>query len=172
MVKKDIYATIASYMPKDQKNSKEYLTKEKFEALTRELEQLRTSGRKKAADNLEYARSLGDISENAEYQEARTAQVEIEERILKLENILKNADIVTIHHAESVDVGTIVVVQKEGNGNKVCYQIVGSEEANTKEGKISNRSPLGEAMIGKREGETFSFKTPKGITEYKIVDIE
>jgi len=159
-------------MPKDQKDGKEYLTKEKFEGLTLELEQLRTKGRKEVAESLEYAKSLGDLSENAEYQEARNAQAEIEERIQKLENILSNVAIVATHHSDAVDVGAVVVVQKDKNGEKVRYQIVGSEEANTKEGKISNRSPLGEAMMGKRKGESFSFKTPKGMKEYKIVEIE
>lgn len=159
-------------MPKDQKDGKEYLTKEKFDLLTKELEELKTKGRKEVAESLEYAKSLGDLSENAEYQEARNAQAEIEERIQKLENILTNVAIVAAHHADSVDVGTVVIVQKEGDQEKMRYQIVGSEEANTKDGKISNRSPLGEAMMGKRKNESFSFKTPKGVKEYKIVDIE
>lgn len=150
---------------------REYLTKEKYEALKKELEQLKTAGRKEVAESLEYAKSLGDISENAEYQEARAAQAEIEERIQNLELVLKNAEIIKPRHSDTVDVGVSVVVQKEG-GEKIRYQVVGSEEANTKEGKISNRSPLGQAMIGKKEGESFSFKTPKGVMQYTIVDIE
>lgn len=153
-------------------DGKEYLTKEKFDALSQELEHLRTTGRKEVAKNLEYARALGDLSENAEYQEARASQAEVEERILKLEAIIKNAAIVKTHHADFVDVGTVVTLQKSGSSEKITYQVVGSEEASTKEGKISNRSPLGEAMLGKKKGETFNFKTPKGTMEYKILDIE
>jgi transcription elongation factor GreA len=152
--------------------NKEYLTKEKFEMLTKELEELKTAGRRGVADNLEYAKSLGDLSENAEYQEAREAQANIEERIQKLEQLLKNVEIVKAHHTDAVDMGSIVHVQKVGEKEKIKYQIVGSEEANSKEGKISNRSPLGESMMGKKKGEKFSFTTPKGEMKYTIIDIE
>jgi transcription elongation factor GreA len=152
--------------------NKEYLTKEKFETLTRELEELKTTGRRDVAQNLEYAKSLGDLSENAEYQEAREAQATVEERIQKLEQLLKNVEIVKAHHTDAVDMGSIVHVQKAGEKEKIKYQIVGSEEANTRDGKISNRSPLGESMMGKKKGEKFSFTTPKGQVQYTIVDIE
>ncbi len=152
------------------KDGKEYLTKEKHEALSKELDNLRTKGRKEIAEALEYAKSLGDLSENAEYQEARATQAEIEERIAKLESILKEAVIVKAHKSDVVEIGVTVTVQKE-SGEKTKYQIVGSEESNTKEGKISNRSPIGEAIMGKKEGDSFTFKTPKGEVKYKIVDI-
>jgi transcription elongation factor GreA len=151
---------------------KEYLTKEKHEAMKAELNELKTKGRKEIAEQLEYAKSLGDLSENAEYQEARGAQAEIEERIQKLEEVLKNAEIVKAHHSDAVDVGSTVCVKKEGSSDKICYQIVGSEEANTKEGKISNRSPIGEAMYGKKKGDSFEVKTPKGMVRYTIVEVK
>ncbi|MEK7567808.1 MAG: transcription elongation factor GreA [Patescibacteria group bacterium] len=154
-----------------QKDGKEYLTKEKHEQLTKELNELRTKGRKEIAENLEYAKSLGDLSENAEFLEARTDQAEIEERIAKLETILKDAVILKARHSEVVDIGSTVVVQREG-GDKTKYQIVGSEEADTKAGKISNRSPLGESMMGKKKGDKFAFKTPKGEVQYKVIDLE
>lgn len=152
-------------------NEKEYLTKEKHEELTSELNNLKTVRRKEVAENLEYAKSLGDLSENAEYQEARAEQASIEERIIKLEGILKHAVIMDARHTEMVDIGSVVVVKKDG-GDEVKYQIVGSEEANTAEGKISNRSPLGQAMMGRKKGDSFTFSTPKGEMKYKIINIE
>src|SRR5258708_35308337 len=143
--------------------NKEYLTKEKFEELSAELNTLKTVRRKEIADNLEYAKSLGDLSENAEYQEARELQTTLEERITKLESVLKSAVIVSERHRDTVGVGSTVVVKKEGATGNQRYGIVGSEEANSALGKISNRSPLGEALLGRRRGESVSVSTPKGI---------
>lgn len=150
----------------------EYLTKEKYDKLSEELADLKKNRRREIAENLEYAKSLGDLSENAEYQEARELQASIEERILKLENVLKNAEIVSVHKTDKVGVGSVVTVKKEEGGDSKTYTVVGSEESNTLEGKISNRSPLGEAMLGKKKGEAFSFNTPKGAVKYKIVSIK
>ncbi|HZS42939.1 MAG TPA: transcription elongation factor GreA [Candidatus Paceibacterota bacterium] len=153
-------------------DQKEYLTKEKYDELSQELDHLKKVRRKEVADNLEFAKSLGDLSENAEYHEARIMQAEIEERISKLENILKSAEIVSPHHSTIVDVGSTVIVQKEGEKAKHTYKLVGSEEADTATGKISFRSPLGQAMSGKKKGDSFSFNTPKGQVSYKVIDIE
>lgn len=154
------------------KETKQYLTKEKFEELTKELEELKTVRRKEVAESLEYAKSLGDLSENAEYQEARELQANIEERIQKIESILKTAQIVELHHSEVVDVGTKVKLQKEGVKESVLYEIVGSEEADTLKGKISFLSPLGQAVMGKKKGDKFVLTTPKGAVNYSIVGIE
>ncbi len=151
---------------------KEYLTKEKFKELGLELEHLKKVRRKEIAESLEFAKSLGDLAENAEYHEARTMQAEIEDRITKLELILKSAEIVAPHHSSVVDVGSTVVVQKEGEKTKNTYKLVGLEESNTSEGKISFRAPLGQAMMGKKKGDSFSFLTPKGKMNYKVIDIE
>lgn len=151
---------------------KEYLTREKYDKMKAELEELKTKGRKEIAESLEYAKSLGDLSENAEYQEARASQAEIEERIQKLELVMKNAEIVTAHHGDTVGVGVTVVIKKDGAKDEITYQIVGSEEADTKAGKISNRSPIGEAMMGKKKGDVFEVKTPKGSISYKIVSVK
>ncbi len=150
---------------------KEYLTKEKHNELTLELNDLKKNRRKEIAENLEYAKSLGDLSENAEYQEAREMQSTIEERVAKLETILKSAVIVSDRHADTAGVGSLVAVKKE-NGEIQKYKIVGSEEADTSLGKISNRSPLGEAIMGRKKGEEFSFITPKGKVNYKIISVE
>lgn len=150
----------------------EYLTQEKFEELSKELAHLKTIRRKEIADNLEYAKSLGDLSENAEYQEAREMQTTLEERISKIENILKSAAIVSARHSDTVGVGSAVDVRKDGEMEIRRYHLVGSEEANTALGKISNRSPLGEALIGRRRGEIVNVSTPKGNSKYEIVEIE
>jgi len=149
-----------------------YLSKEKYKELSDELDFLMTTKRKEIADKLEYAKSLGDLSENAEYQEAREDQANTERRILELETILKNAKVIKKHHSDEVEVGSTVIVQKEGESEKIKYQIVGSEEADTAAGKISNVSPLGSALMGKKKGEPASFKSPAGKMQYVIFDIE
>lgn len=149
-----------------------YLTNEKYKELEKELEVLKTVKRKEVAQNLEYARSLGDLSENAEYQEARELQATIEDRIMTLENTLKTAEIVKETHGDNVSMGSIVSVEKAGSKGAVKFKIVGSDEVNTADGKISNQSPLGSVLIGKRKGESVSVKTPKGVISYKIVAVE
>ncbi|MCW9054802.1 MAG: transcription elongation factor GreA [Candidatus Pacebacteria bacterium] len=148
-----------------------FLTQEKFEELTKELEHLKTTKRKEIAESLEYARSLGDLSENAEYQEAREMQAATEERISQLERILKNPQIVSHKKSDVVSLGSIVVIQKEGEKDTHEYTIVGSEEANMQERKISYLSPLGEAMMGKKKKESFTFKTPTGKQQYTIISV-
>ncbi len=122
--------------------------------------------------NLEYARSLGDLSENAEYQEARELQATIEDRIMTIENTLKTAEIVHEMHGESVSMGSIVSIEKTGAKGAQKFTIVGSDEADTLKGKISNLSPLGSVLIGKRKGESVAVETPKGKLSYKIVAVE
>lgn len=152
---------------------KEYLTKEKLDELTKELDFLKTGRRKEIAEKLEFAKSLGDLSENAEYQEAREDQAATEERILKLQNILSGAIIITKKKGDDVlRIGSTVIVEREGEKQTRQYQIVGSEEADMAGGKISNKSPIGEALLGKGKGETVVFDTPGGKTTYKIIDIK
>lgn len=149
-----------------------YLTKEKFEELKKELEHLKTVRRKEVAESLEYARSLGDLSENAEYQEARDMQAAIEERIGHLEQVIKEAKIVA--HDKKGDVvglGSEVTIVKDKEKAERVYTIVGSEEANIHEHKLSYLSPLGEALMGKSKGESFNFDTPAGKQIYKILKI-
>lgn len=153
-------------------NTKEYLSKEKFKALTVELEELKTVKRKQIAEELEFAKGLGDLSENAEYHEAREAQATLEDRILQLESILANAEIVGKHHSNVVEVGSVVHIKKAGDKAERVYNIVGSEEADTATGKISFKSPLGQALLGKKKGEEFKFKTPAGEAKYTVVSIE
>lgn len=152
--------------------TEELISQEKFEELKKELEFLRTTRRKEVAEQLEYARSLGDLSENAEYQEAREMQAAVEERVQKLEAVLKNAKIVSASKSDIVGMGSTVIVQKLGADDKHTYIIVGAEEADMLAGKISYHSPLGNALLGKKKGDEFSFHTPKGTQKYKILKVE
>lgn len=153
-------------------DEKTYLSREKLEELKQELEFLKTEKRKEVAESLEYARSLGDLSENAEYQEAGKLQAEVEDRIAAIESMLRRAVIVSDYKGKTVHIGSTIVVKKEGDHEERTYHIVGSEEANMAERKISNKSPLGEALLGKEKGDIFSFKTPNGEVTYKIIKIE
>lgn len=153
-------------------DQKEYLTKEKFKELEKELDFLKKIKRREIADNLEYAKSMGDLTENAEYHEAREQQAEVEERINKLEQMLKNAEILSIHHGGAVSIGSTVVVSKSKSNNNATYKIVGSEEADISSGLISNNSPLGIAMIGKKKGDSFEVNTPNGKVSYSIVEVK
>jgi len=155
------------------KEDQEYVSREKFDELKKELEFLRTTKRKEIAEGLDYARSLGDLSENSEYQEAREAQANLEDRIIKLEQIIKNANIVeTKHDANKVSVGSTVTVSKEGDKGHKTFIIVGSEEADMLAGKVSNRSPFGAAVLGKKKGESFSYASPSGTITYKLIDFK
>jgi transcription elongation factor GreA len=149
-----------------------YLSEEKYKELTTELEDLKMVERKKIAEQLEYAKSLGDLSENAEYHEARDKQADIEDRINELENILKTAVIISGSTSKSVvGVGSQVRVKKD-SGDQVDYVIVGSEEANALDGKISHHSPLGSVLIGKKKGDQVIVSTPRGDVQYTVVDIK
>ena len=150
-----------------------FLTAEKFTELKQELDHLKTVRRKEVAESLEYARSLGDLSENAEYQEARDMQAAIEERIAHLEKVIKEAKIVA--HDKKGDIvvlGSTVSIVKEKEKDSRTYTIVGSEEANIHEHKLSYLSPLGEALMGKSKGDEFVFETPAGKMKYKVLKVE
>ena len=153
--------------------AKEYITLEKKTQLEEELTTLKTTKRKEIAGALEYAKSLGDLSENAEYSQAREDQAHLEDRIAEVEYILKHAEIAEKHHAGRVEVGATVNVIKKGETKVISFTIVGSEESNVEEGKISNESPLGEALVGKVKGEVTSFRKPNGETvEYTIKSVD
>jgi len=154
------------------KDEHEYLTKEKYEEFKKELDLFKTVKRKEVAENLEYAKGLGDLSENAEYHEARDMQASVEDRIAKLEMMLKHATIISSHDTSVVSVGSVLTVHKDGEKDKKIFTIVGSEEADMNAGKISVKSPFGGAALGKKKGETFSFTTPSGTMTYKVTDIK
>ncbi|MBF05096.1 transcription elongation factor GreA [bacterium] len=150
----------------------QYVTQEKFEELTKELDHLRSTRRREIAEQLEYARSLGDLSENAEYQEARELQGATEGRIEQLESILTTAQILDkSSKSNEIHIGSKVTIVKVGEKDEREYEIVGSVEANMRERKISHMSPLGMAMVGKKKGDSFDLETPNGIAKYKIIKI-
>lgn len=149
-----------------------YLSKEKFDELTAELEHLKTVRRREIAEQLEYARSLGDLSENAEYEEARNLQAATEDRIRNVEAELSRARIIEHTKGSTVSLGSVVTIQKQGEKEEHTYEIVGSAEANMQEHKISHLSPMGSALMEKKKGDTFSFETPKGSQKYKIVNVK
>ncbi len=152
--------------------TQDYLSPEKYKELEAELHYLQNEGRTEVASRLEYAKSLGDLSENAEYTEAREAFGNLEERIASLEFILKNATIVKQHHSVRIELGSRILAIREGAKEGKRYTIVGSRDSNVMENKISNESPMGVAMLGKKKGDSFTVKTPKGDTNYTITDIE
>ncbi len=154
-------------------DTQEFLTQEKFNELKKELEHLKTVRRKEVAESLEYARSLGDLSENAEYQEARDMQAAIEERINHLEQVTKEVKIVA--HKKKGDVvglGSEVTIQKDKERDSHTYTIVGSEEADIHNHKLSYLSPLGAALMGKAKGDSFSFDTPTGDKDCKVLAVK
>ena len=153
------------------KQTIDYITEEKRKALEVELKDLKGPKRKEILEALAYAKSLGDLSENAEYHQTREDQGKLEERIAKIEKILQSSQTVSIQVGDIIGIGSKVTVQKEGSTEEKVYQIVGSEEADITKGKISNRSPFGEALFGSKAGDKVSFQTPGGIANYKITKV-
>lgn len=150
----------------------QYLTSDKLQEFKKELDYLKTEKRKQIIENLEYAKKLGDLSENAEYHEARQAQGELEDRINHLENLIKTAVIIDDQRGDMVNIGSTVKVRKDGDKEEKIYKIVGSEEADMNQGRISNISPLGSALLGKKKGDTLSVMAPKGKINYTLISIE
>lgn len=149
----------------------EYLSQEGLEKLKNELEFLKTEKRKEIAGRLKHAKSLGDLSENAEYKETLEAMGLIEDRIEKLEDIIKRAVVIKKSVGPNIQLGSVVKIKKETDG-KICeYILVGQEEADVSIGKISNQSPLGNAIIGKKKGDTVKVATPSGEIKYTIENI-
>ena len=149
-----------------------YITEEKKQALIDELKFLTTIKRKEILESLDAAKALGDLSENAEYHQAREDQGKTEDRVHQIEYMLQSSVVVKKHQSSKVEIGTTVVVRKEGSKDSINYSIVGAEEADMVHNKISNKSPLGEALFGKAKGDVISIKTPKGLVKYTLVDIQ
>ncbi|MTI68019.1 MAG: transcription elongation factor GreA [Firmicutes bacterium] len=149
------------------------LTVDGLKKVENELEHLKTVRRKEVSERIKTAIAFGDISENSEYDEAKNEQAQVEERIFKLENMLRNARVIDDEDisVEMVSVGSKVKVKDLEYDEEIVYAIVGSAEADPYEGKISNESPVGEALIGKRKGDTVDVQVPDGVMQYKILDI-
>lgn len=149
------------------------VSKEGFEKLEKELDYLRTTKRAEIAEKIKVALGFGDLSENSEYDEAKNAQAENEEKIAELENKIRYAKIIDESEIDTktVQVGNIVKVHDEEYDEDVTYTIVGSTEVNLAENKISNESPVGAALLGKKKNDMVEVKTPGGIAKYKILSI-
>ena len=153
---------------------KNLMTYAGLKKLEDELHELKVVRRKEVAEKIKEAREQGDLSENAEYDAAKDEQRDIEARIEEQEAILKNGEVVVEDEAdtEKINVGCKVLVYDEEFEEEVEFKIVGSTEANSLQGKISNESPLGKALIGAKVGDEISVEAPAGMMNYKILKIE
>ncbi len=152
--------------------AKNYLTKERYEELKKELDELKLGGRQSVGERLRHAKELGDLSENAEYQAVREEQGLLEKRIADLEDLLENSSLIDkAGGGEMVKVGSNVDLKKNG-AETVSYTVVGSNEADPTKGLISNASPLGKGLLGKRVGDLVTVSAPKGKMEYTILKIK
>ena len=145
-----------------------------MKALEDELENLKVVRRKEVAGKIKEAREQGDLSENAEYDAAKDEQRDIEARIEELEKILKNAEVVVEDEVDSdkINIGCTVTVYDEEFEEEMEFKIVGSTEANSLQGKISNESPVGKALIGREVGDEVAVETQAGEITYKVLKIE
>ena len=150
------------------------LTQEGYDKLDAELNYLRTEKRAEIADRIKVALGFGDLSENSEYDEAKTAQAENETRIVELEDKLRHAKIIDQKdiNTDTVQVGNIVKVLDMEFDEKIEYQIVGSTEVNLAENKISNESPLAAALLGAKKNKVVEVNAPGGVMKYKILSIK
>lgn len=154
-------------------NKQVVLTYQGLKDLEAELENLKTVRRKEVAEKIKEARSFGDLSENSEYDEAKNEQAQVETRIVELENMLKNVTVIDDNevNTEIVSIGCKVKVFDYDFNEEVTYSIVGSTEANPASFKISDESPVGSALIGKKVDEEVDVEAPEGTIKLKILDI-
>ena len=153
---------------------KNILTYEGLNKYEDELHELKVVKRKEVAEKIKEAREQGDLSENAEYDAAKDEQRDIEARIEALEKILKNAEVVVEEDVDlnKISIGCKVKIKDLEFDEELEYKIVGSSEANSLKGKISNESPVGKALIGAKKGQTVSVETQAGTIKYKVISIE
>jgi transcription elongation factor GreA len=149
------------------------LTKEGYEKLKREIDHLRNDKRREVAERIRIAREFGDIAENAEYDDAKNEQAMLEHRIAQLEERLLAARVIEKKEISKdvVSLGSHVKLRDVEAKKTFEYHIVGSAEANPAESKLSNESPVGKAIIGKKKGETVEVSTPRGSLKFKIMEI-
>ena len=155
-------------------DKKTILTYAGLKALEEELENLKVVKRKEVAAKIKEAREQGDLSENAEYDAAKDEQRDIEARIEEIEKILKNAEVVVEDEVDfdKINIGCSVLVYDKEFDEEIQFKIVGSTEANSLQGKISNESPVGQALLGKKVGDEIQVETQAGVMEYKVLIIE
>ena len=150
------------------------LTPEGYEKLKQEIEFLRNDKRREVADRIRTAREFGDIAENAEYDDAKNEQAMLEHKIAQLEERLANAKVIDTGDVDTsvVSLGSRVRLKDVDANETVEYHIVGSAEANPAEQKLSNESPVGKAILGRKKGETVEVAAPRGALKFKILDIK
>ena len=148
-----------------------YLSIEKKEALEKELHMLKTEKRSEILERLAFAKSLGYLSENAEYHSSKEDQGKNEARISEIEAILKDAQIIEANTDGTIGMGSVIVLQKEESKQEVTYTIVDERESDVLAGKMAISSPLGKVLVGKKKGDTVSVTTPKGNTSYFISSV-
>lgn len=155
-------------------DKKNILTYEGLRLLEEELQDLKVNRRKAVAEKIKEAREQGDLSENAEYDAAKDEQRDIEARIEELDRILKNAEVVVEDEVEVdvINIGCKVRILDLEYDDELVYKIVGSTEANSLKGKISNESPVGRALLGARVGDVVNVETHSGVLQYKILEIQ
>ena len=148
------------------------MSRERYEELKRELEYLQTVREKEVAEQIKEARSYGDLSENSEYDEAKTEQGKLYSKIAELKNLIENAEIVEkTASSGSIVLGSKVTLLDLEYDEELQYELVGSTEANPSAGRISDESPIGRALMGHREGETITVEAPAGELQYRIVAV-
>jgi transcription elongation factor GreA len=148
------------------------ITQNRKDAIEAELQDLKAVKRPAILERLQYAKSLGDLSENAEYHAAREAQGKNEDKIQELESILKNAEIIEKVDSDDAQLTSTVVVQKEGDDAKREFTLVGPAEADMANGKLSIESPIGAALLGKKKGDVAEVETPGGIVKWNVLKVQ
>lgn len=150
-----------------------FMTLEGKIKLEKELDYLKSVKRQEVSERIKIAKGFGDLSENSEYDEAKNEQAQVEERIYKLENIIANAKVIDDNEVtlDKVSVGTKVTLMNLKYEEEEEYSIVGTTEADPFEAKISNESPLGQALLGKEKGQKVEIQVPDGVVQYEILEI-
>jgi transcription elongation factor GreA len=152
---------------------KRLLTQSGYEKLQSELEDLKVNARKEIAEKIKEARAQGDLSENAEYDAALDEQRDIEARIVEIETILKNSEVMEEHPDDgSINIGSRVTIREDGTDFDMDIDIVGASEANSLKGRISNESPVGMALMRRQAGDFVTVDTPEGTIRYEIIRVE
>jgi transcription elongation factor GreA len=160
-------------MPEKEKEKELLLTPEGLRKLEEKLEYYRSVQRKEIAERIRQAKEFGDISENAEYEDAKMEQAFVEAEIMNLERLIRNAKLIDEKeiHTDVVSIGSTVKIKEEETGEIETYTIVGTAESDPSNHKISNESPVGKALLGKQKGDRVTVKTPGGQVKYKILEI-
>lgn len=148
------------------------VTREGLEKMQKELDELRSTKRAEIAQRLKAAIAMGDLSENSEYDEAKNAQAFLEGRILQLEQQIRTAQVIEKVAKDRVDVGSTVLIEDMEEHLQEKVTIVGSTESNPFEGRISNESPVGRALMGAKAGDTVEAEAPNGVLKYKVISIK